>query len=154
MAERQTAFRLVLCMMAAAQLELDCNLQSISASIEAVCRKTPRDVNRDSGGKTCPRQNQYLYMSYETAGWESALPADQRVGVASCVVIKRLETDRRIKVADGVAKKGKRSIGCIVEARDVVLQRSVAGSCVEAAFGVAKESERSHGRVARARCVG
>jgi len=34
-----------------AELELDCNLQSISASIEAVCRKTLQDVNRDSGAK-------------------------------------------------------------------------------------------------------
>ena len=32
-----------------AELELDCNLQSISASIEAVCPKTLQDVNRDSG---------------------------------------------------------------------------------------------------------
>src|SRR6266481_4563095 len=31
------------------ELELDCNLQSISASIEAVCRKTLQDVNRDPG---------------------------------------------------------------------------------------------------------
>jgi len=29
--------------------ELDCNLQSISAFIEAVCQKTRQDVNRDSG---------------------------------------------------------------------------------------------------------
>jgi hypothetical protein len=33
--------------------ELDCNLQSISASIEAICRKTLQDVNRDSGQNPC-----------------------------------------------------------------------------------------------------
>src|SRR5215470_9098536 len=31
--------------------EFDCNLQSISASIEAVCRKTLQEVNCDSGGQ-------------------------------------------------------------------------------------------------------
>jgi len=32
--------------------ELDRKLQSISASIEAVCRKTLQEVNRDSGAKS------------------------------------------------------------------------------------------------------
>jgi len=41
-------------MQRAAELELDCNLQSISASIEAVCRKTLQDVNPDSGAKPAP----------------------------------------------------------------------------------------------------
>jgi hypothetical protein len=39
-----------------AERESDCNLQSISASIEAVCRKTLHDVNRDSEAKPEPKE--------------------------------------------------------------------------------------------------
>ncbi len=47
-----------------AELELDCNLQSISASIEAVCRKTLQDVNRDSGQNPRPKISEKNCMSY------------------------------------------------------------------------------------------
>jgi hypothetical protein len=46
-----------------AELELDCNLQSISASIEAVCRKTLQDVNRDSEQNLRPKISVKNYMS-------------------------------------------------------------------------------------------
>jgi len=53
-----------------AELELDCNLQSISASIEAVCRKTLQDVNRDSGAKPEPKEfRKKLYVSQNRQAW-------------------------------------------------------------------------------------
>ena len=54
-------------MQRAAELELDCNLQSNSASIEAVCRKTRQDVNRDSGRNSRPKISVKNYMSSRIA---------------------------------------------------------------------------------------
>ena len=45
--------------------KLDCKLQSISASIEAVCRKTLQKVNRDSEANPCPKISVKNYMSYQ-----------------------------------------------------------------------------------------
>jgi len=51
------------------ELKLDCNLQSISASIEAVCRKTLQDGNRDSGGQNPrPKNSVKNYMSAKITG--------------------------------------------------------------------------------------
>ena len=47
----------------AVQIELDCNLQPISASIGAVCQKTPQEVERDSGAKSLPKNSVKNYMS-------------------------------------------------------------------------------------------
>jgi len=37
------------------QIELDYRLQSVSASIDAVCQKTLHEVERDSGAKFLPK---------------------------------------------------------------------------------------------------
>src|SRR5207248_2382287 len=43
--------------------ELDCKMQSISASIAAVCRKPLQNVNRDSGQSPRPRNSVKNYIS-------------------------------------------------------------------------------------------
>jgi hypothetical protein len=48
--------------------ELERNVQTISASIEAVCRKTLQEVNRDSGAKPTPKISVKNYMSAKV-GW-------------------------------------------------------------------------------------
>jgi hypothetical protein len=54
---KQTRLLKVVC------LALDGTLQSISDSIEAVCRKTLKEVNREFKAKSCPKISVKNYMS-------------------------------------------------------------------------------------------
>ena len=76
-----------------AELELDCNLQSISASIEAVCRKTVQDVNRDSEAKTRPAEISVKnYMSYIIVGVDAVgFAASMPDSFGGCRLLARTE---------------------------------------------------------------
>jgi hypothetical protein len=89
---------------------LGCKLQSISVSIEAVCRKTLQDVNRDSGAKPCPQIAVKNYMSYKSHGRGGGvgcglgllLPLGVGVGLGVTVVVG-VGVDVTVAVAVAVA---------------------------------------------------
>jgi hypothetical protein len=64
---------------------LDCKLQSISASIEAVCRKTLREVNRNSAAKPGPKNFRQKYTSEKNC--------DAKLG-AKLVLTKMVRSDQ------------------------------------------------------------
>src|SRR5713101_2386140 len=52
------------------QREIDCKVQSISVSTHGVCRKTLRDVNRDSGAQLATKIfRQKLYVLWSQIRW-------------------------------------------------------------------------------------